>query len=253
MISAAWGGDMVLRFYSLLLAISFLAASQVAQAGSWKDDGYVPASGPWYVEGRLGVPFSGSMESQVSNTFGAAGDATLDYDFDEAYFGSLAVGYYFAPRWRVEAAFGLGHADDPSINFKVADPTNLFQGPVPSTGELDTVSAYGYLIRDFRRIRGITPFAGVGAGLVRYKPSNLRPVGSFFVLNDADTVASFAWLAGLEMPMSERVSLTVRYSGAYTDGPTFKDVRGGGILSVENSDFVTHYVALGVKLSLGAQ
>lgn len=246
------GGDMGLRFFGFLVAISLLAAGMPVQAASWKDGGYAATYSPWYVEGRVGVPFSGSMETEVSNTFGAAGDATLDYDFDEAYFGSLAVGYYFAPQWRVEGAFGLGHASDPSINFKVADPTNLFQGPVPSTGELDTVSAYGYLIRDFKRFRRVTPFAGIGAGLIRYKPSNLQPIGSFFVLNDADTVASFAWLAGVEMPVSDSVSLTARYSGSYAEGPSFTDVRGGGVLSVEASDVVTHYAAVGLKMSLGA-
>lgn len=242
---------MASRFFGFLTAVSFLAAGAPAEAASWKDGGHAPAYNPWYVEGRLGVPFGSSLEAEVSNTFGAAGDATLDYDFDEAYFGGLAVGYYFAPQWRVEAAFGMGHASDPSINFKIADPTNLFQGEVPSTGSLDTVSGYGYLIRDFKGFHGITPFAGVGAGLVRYKPSNLQPVGSFFAIDDSDTVASFAWLAGLEMPLSESVSLTARYSGAYSEGPSFKDVRGGGILTTETSNFVTHYVALGVKLSLG--
>lgn len=220
-----------------------------------KDGAYAPPAPfkPWYIEGRLGVPFSSDMEADASNTFGAAGDATIDVDYDEAYFGGIALGRYLTPNWRVEAALGFGRASDPTIDFKVADPTNLFQGPVPSMGSMDAFSGYGYLIHDFRNFGNgrIIPFAGIGGGFVRYSAEGLRPVGSFFVIDDSDTVASFAWLAGLEFPVSERFSLTARYSGAFTDGPSFTDTRGGGVQSVEADSFVTHYLAAGIKIPFG--
>lgn len=245
---------MLLRIFCAALSALLLGSVLPADAGSLKD---APRSGhgdQWYFEAKLGAPVEADPELDVRNSFGPAGDAIVDYDFNSGYYGSIAVGRYLTEKLRVEMELAGGSVSDPTLDFKVADPTNLFQRKVPTTGKIDAVAGTAYLIHDFPNLgTRVVPFAGIGARVIKFDVENLRPVGSFFIVNDQDTVFALAWVGGFDIPVNERVSFSARYTGTYNQGVSLTDVRGGGVLNADSSDFFIHFVSAGIKVNLGSK
>lgn len=192
----------------LLLAGALTAQGEERQAGSW----YTSLGIGWNYAERLHLEESSGV---------------IDFDFGLPA-ASLAVGWQRSDRWRfeLEAAY-LENA--PEVLFFRGTDLEL------DTAQKDRLATTAFsvnAIRDFRLGAAFRPYLGLGAG-----PANLDL--SFTAIDEVGDRASFidderwslAWqvIAGLTVPLGERLALGIEYRYWRAPDPGLEDLNGSGM------------------------
>ncbi len=227
-----------------------LGLSAAAYAGgSMKDP--VGDTRSWYIEGRIGAPIPQGIDVDTTSNI-AAGNGTLELDYDNGLGGGGAVGLYLAPRLRGEVEIGFFRAEDPTLNFKTGFAGNAFQGQtLASRGDVNIVSFMANVLYEFSHIaNSITPFAGIGVGLAHVDVENVAPAGAFFIMNDSDTVFNIAGILGLDVKLSEDKILTGRYTLLHTSSGEFQTTNGANTFTAEMESMTNHVFSVGLRIML---
>ena len=92
----------------------------------------------------------------------------------------------------------------------------------PLSGDLSSVAFMGNVLYEFAAGPSIRPYLGLGIGLANVVMTDLSLVGSTFI-DDDDTVLAYQFIAGVGIPLSPVLSLTVDYRFFATENPRFVD------------------------------
>ncbi len=210
---------------AVMMGCAFLALSAPAQAGDPRSEA-ATAEGATYLKLEGGYVLG--FDSDV--TGGPA--STVDVDGSWAVDG--AAGYYFLPKTRAEVSVGYTSQDVLGAS-----------GGFAAAGDLNALTAFTSIYRDFTPFQNIRPFVGFGVGLARLTPDyTLAGMGG---AGPSDSDVKFAWqgTTGIAADLTDTVAIETRYryisAGDYDFGPS-----GEG-------EFANHAFLAGLRYTLGGQ
>lgn len=183
----------------------------------------------WYVSGAGGASWlhDASIEAPGVN---------LDAEYDMGWTGLLGVGYGFGNNLRTELELGYRSNDIDSIS-----------GLAGSTGDAQASSAMINLLYDFANRSPLTPYLGVGAGMVNVDYDGVAPVAATTVSDD-DTVGAVQGIVGVDWAVADQLSVFGQYNYLHAFEPEVRTVANTPIdTEYQNSSFV-----VGLRYSFGA-
>jgi OmpA-OmpF porin, OOP family len=185
--------------------------------------------GRGYVAGAIGLSALQDVDAD-SNTFLARIDTKTEGSI------AVAVGRYFSDWLRGELEFSYASHDADSISGAAGN------------GDVTGLSFGGNMVVDFHLPdTKITPYAGLGVGMIRVNLDTVSPVGGS-ILDDSATVPYIQAIAGASYALSERLSAfgDVRFRGSQRLDMT---TRAGAAVSPNYSD---QRVMIGLRLKFPA-
>lgn len=169
------------------------------------------------------------------------GGSRVDLDFDTGFVIGGAIGYKFdtysfgRPRFEIE------------VNYRENDEDGGSSGGVRRSfsGDVTSIGVLANFLLDLGPVLGtrFNPYIGGGIGFANVY-SDIRYAGGS--LNDDDTVFAYQLIAGVDMPVTERVTFFVdgRYYG--TDDPGFRHSPAGGNLE---GDYEGYSINTGIRVN----
>jgi OmpA-OmpF porin, OOP family len=201
---------MQFRVFSTAMVLLLAATSAHAQKRPQYLDGL-------YVSGQAGInqtEESGTSRDSVTTKAGFARGAT----------GSVAVGYGLGNGFRGEVEAAIRQSTVNSLNNRRVDqvddglggtePADRDPGP---GGRVRTLSLMGNVIYDVPTSIGVTPFVGAGIGGARIEARSLGPDVRNAVASGSKIVPAYQGLAGVNVGVSDNVSVGVTYRYFATD------------------------------------
>lgn len=196
---------------------------------------YEVGSRAWYMEIRAGAPIP------VDHGFTSVATGAGEYKPSSGFHVGVDIGKYITDNWRAEL--------DISWNRGSKGNARLGGGPnIPHSGSVNTYSFLGNLLYAFETNSPLKPYIGAGLGLTVFDYNNLGATGGAFTINDSGTVFTAAFHSGLDYRMSDRMTLTSRYTIAWVDGDTYGTTVPG--LTVTTSSEVEHILGIGLRFDL---
>lgn len=211
-----------------LLAAASICFSTAAMANG-DDEGGSPLSG-WYLELQGGSWLGDDPSINIP------GVANGKYDADDVFTIMAAVGAPIAHNWRAEFNFSVTSGGD----------GNYFN--LPHSGSFEVYTLIGNAIYDFDMGAPIVPFIGLGAGVAIADVNNLGAVGGAFTTNDTDAAFIVNGLVGFNVPITETIALTARYTLGWMDSMSFRNTNGNPNSS--QSDQFVHAATGGIRINL---
>lgn len=191
-----------------------------------------------------------SMETQASLagtyvTVSVGGPFTTKQDFDDTLFGkgtyepdwglggTLEIGRYIGPNWRMGLELGFIRGFDGELKLKDLGITNKLDGH--SDVFTGLVHVY-YTICELDTFVGtVKPFVGAGIGFAHY---DVKEFGNGGPGDKTDTAFAAALHAGYDIKLRDGVTMTSRYSLGYTGEAEFGQVLNATTTKQEEIDFL---------------
>jgi OOP family OmpA-OmpF porin len=205
----------------------------------------------WYARGDLGYSVGGGLDIEnVEGGYqgGNNGPFGGDTDHEDNWMGSVGIGRAWENGFRLEGELAYRENE--------LDPT-----PTVERGETTATSLMVNAYWDFNRDGGWQPYVGVGVGAAEVEASASRgdpvpPPFDFIGFDEKDTGFAYQAMVGVNIPMSERLSLDLgyryfaapdlEYDGVYTtDSNTLDDIALA-------ADYDHHAVTLGIRWQFSA-
>lgn len=229
----------------------------------------LPAVGGWYLRGDIGYKFyqnpKGVLSDRSWGSFGNNGEFGSEKMQGAADFG-VGVGYKFNDYLRTDLTLDYetpakfrGQAFCQDVN----PPNNCPAAPSGrwENSERVKISAYSALANvyaDLGDFHGLKPYLGAGAGASYLRTSDVKSSAQDASTGNYPKGAgkwNFAWalMAGVEYPISDRLSLDLGYrylnlgdaeTGTVTANP------GGAVTKIKYEDIQAHEVRLGLRYYL---
>ena len=213
---------------SLLTAAALSFSTPAMAGGDFEEDAPPPES--WYFEIQGGAWLGEEPNISIQ------GLGSSNYDPDNVFTVMGAVGRSFAPGWRGELNFAVTSGGDGNVfGFR-------------HNGNFTTFTIIGNAIYDFDIGGPITPFVGLGAGVGITDVDNLGAVGGAFTTNDTDAAFIANGLVGFNVPITENIAFTARYTFGWMDSMTFANT--GGNPSSRQADQFIHAATGGIRINL---
>lgn len=197
------------------------------------------AAGMWqglYFEGRVGIPVPLDQEVFVS----AVGNG--DYDPDGGIAFGISVGRYLRSNVRAEIELSYIHAADGDLTFAGGGAA------LPFTGDATVIAVLFNVFYEFDVDWRMRPFVGVGVGLAHFDLDGFGAVGSAVLVNDSDTTFAAAFHAGVDVPIREGYTGTVRYTLGYTSEADFATTVPAITSSKDGG--IDHFIGFGIRVDL---
>ena len=211
-----------------LLAAASVCFSTTAMANGDVED--VPPHAGWYLELQGGAWLGEEPDITIP------GVATGNYDPDDVFTIMGAVGAPVAHNWRAELNFAVTAGGD----------GNYFN--LPHSGDFTIFTVVGNAIYDFDLGAPVVPFVGLGAGVAIASVDNLGAVGGAFTTNDTDAGFLVNGLVGFNVPITESIGLTARYTFGWVDSMSFRNT--GGNPNSRQDDQFFHAATGGIRINL---
>ncbi len=190
----------------------------------------------WYFELMVPVlPFGGANERE-GQLFGVSADIQLDCEGCAGL--QATLGGYIADNVRAEYQFTYLHVGVTSIE--------IFGGPFPIAGNIDVFTNMFNLLYEFQLDAGFVPFVGGGLGFSVIDPDNVGGFGTF--TNGSDIAFTAAVIVGIDVPITELVTFTTRYSLGYTSETEHSTTGAPGDYKLD--DEFNHLVSAGLRFDL---
>lgn len=170
----------------------------------------------------------------------AAGVTNVDFDLGRPI-GTLAFGIETGP-WRFELDGGYRFNDAEVVFFGDG------RGDVaPNTDSgISARSLELNVIRSFE-LGGLRPYLGIGVGGARIDYELTEYITERLLLDDEDSVLSYQWLAGFELPLSRRLAFTGEYRSWFARDIELTDVAGAAFAT----DHQVRSATVGVRYRFG--
>ncbi len=178
-----------------------------------------------YVEMHLGTNLPAPVDVRMTNSIGAR--FTGDIDMRSKLGGVLALvhGYYPTRRIHLETSVAYGQFTNFTMRFKNGFAGNPDAGRKrDGTGQIHMFAATAAAFYDFPEVsETIVPFVGLGGGFAHMKQDGVGKKGGRFLISDSDTFGVLCLMAGVNITMTEKVDLSLRYSGIFRSEAEFND------------------------------
>jgi len=206
------------KFGRAAVLATLLASAAVGIA--WATEG-------WYARVDAGYSVDGALK--VSGG---------DLDFDNDWSGHAGLGYAFQNGFRLEGEGAYRQNDLSDI-----------------AGDVNATAAMANLYYDFNRDGAIQPYVGVGVGVAKIDVNGAA--AGLVSFDDNDTVAAYQGMAGVAIPLSERLDLDVGYRYFKAPEGSFNgrvsDGEGGFRPFTFDGDYEHQAVLVGLRYQFGAR
>lgn len=166
-----------------------------------------------------------------------SGSGVSDKAKFETGFGLLgAAGYAFDRNWRAEAELGFR-----------SNKIDTLAGGGGDGGHVNAWSLMGNVLYDVDTGSNWTPYLGVGAGLLKYSPSGMRPTATTS-LNDSDTNFAYQGILGIGYQFTPSTEFFVDYHYLRSLDPSVQSSNGTDL----DTKYRANTVMIGVRYSFGA-
>ncbi len=195
-----------------------LAAMMTAMAGVAHAEG-------WYGRADVGYSVAGALEVDTGD----------DLDFEDDWMAGLGAGYGFQNGFRLEGELSYRQNDFSDFD-----------------GDARALALMANLFYDFNRGGRFQPYLGVGVGGARVETEGLVGPLSW---DDDDTVFAYQGLAGVAIPLTERLALDIgyRYFAAPDVGFEAAFDTGDEIVTAPfDADYTHQAVTVGLRWQFGA-
>lgn len=184
-------------------------------------------SGTVYISGALGLAAASDIDAD-SNTFLAP------IDLETGHAAQIAIGRHFGEMFRGEIE--LSHTKHDADQIAGAQ----------ATGDVGSLALGGNFLADFHLPSDLTPYIGLGVGMVRVSLDGIAPVGGS-TLDDSATVPYVQGIVGVSYKLNDRVALfgDLRFRGTQRLDMT---TRAGATVSPNHSD---QKLMIGLRWRLG--
>ncbi|MEJ0059095.1 MAG: OmpA family protein [Terricaulis sp.] len=201
-----------------------LAALMAGAAGG------AQATEGWYGRADVGYSTEGDFDIEQTATFG--GGVELQGDWYEG----LGLGYAFDGPFRTE--------------LEISHRFNQFQerASVDDGGDVHVWAAMANLFYDFNEGGSFEPYLGFGIGVARVNANGhdaTVPQG----FDDSDTTYAYNYIAGIALPVTERLDLDVGYRAFYALNGSFA---GTGLGAPYGGDYDEQSVTVGLRWQFAA-
>lgn len=168
------------------------------------------AENPWYVAAGGTVSAQGDNAGSIANAPMPGLTIRLEEHYDPGVGGFFALGRT-AGRFRIEGE--LGYTRDTADRYTAIAPP---AGEILADIRSETLRAMANVFVDFE-LGGLEPYLGAGAG---YASTDLRVIGpravfpteqARLLIEDEDSGFAYQAMAGLSVPVNERLSFTLGY------------------------------------------
>ncbi len=206
--------------------IGILFAAVVATTSLPAKAFFEPDFDRWFLEARGGLGLPPSPKTD----FGANGG---EYEAGDGYTIAFAVGAHIAENIRTELEFGVTMGED----------GNFFIGatPIPHTGEAHVYSGMWNIMFELQiPNEHWIPYWGFGLGFAHFDIDNLG--GGGFQIDDTDTTFNASFIAGLDIPVNNWLTLTSRLTTGITTMAEF-DTTNPAIEVEKETQFYVFFTA----------
>ncbi len=151
--------------------------------------------------------FAGAGETDDTD-FAVLGTSRIDTEFDSTFTYGVAFGYALENGWRFEGELTRREADVDTHDLDGGGPI------AGSFGEGNSTALFANGFYDFRTGSRVTPYLGLGVGLVTVDYANFGVPG-LNALDDDDDVLGYQAIAGLAVKINDRLDFRgdLRYVG----------------------------------------
>ncbi|WP_026792687.1 outer membrane protein [Pleomorphomonas oryzae] len=223
----------------------------------------LPAVGGWYLRGDIGYKYyqapKGVLSDRTWGSFGNNGEFGSEKMQGAADFGA-GVGYKFNDYLRADLTVDY----ETPAKFKgqayctLAGPCGGGEWESSESAKITAYSALANVYADLGDFHGLKPYLGAGAGASYLKTSDVKSSAQDAFSGNYPAGKgkwNFAWalMAGVEYPLSDRLSLDLGYrylnlgdaqTGSVTANP------GGAVTHINYEDIQAHEVRLGLRYYL---
>lgn len=163
------------------------------------------------------------------------------YDPEEKFFINGAIGGYFRNNMRGDISITYAYGNNGAVTF----PGFV----VPHTGSISATTILGNIYYEFPAMMGNAhPWIGAGAGVTIFNYNNLGGPG--FQYNDSDTAGTVAAHLGVDVPLTEHIDVTGRYSLTWTGEHSVAATTVGPVPITVESQFNNIFM-IGLRLKFG--
>jgi len=172
-------------------------------------------------------------------------DQTGDYtlDFEDGFFTGGAFGFYLGDAFpqlgkgRIELEVGFRYNELKEAHFAT--------GTDPAYGEMTTISVMLNTLAEYRNYSPYyIPYVGVGVGFAHVAMIDTR-VGLSPMIDDESLQIAYQALAGVSIPLREKLALDCGYRFFSTLDPEFTDAQNRKV----NAEYGSHAIELALRLS----
>ena len=189
-----------------------------------------------YFEAHLGAP----VFRDYDFTFDLGGPPGT-YDPKEKFFINGAFGGYFRNNMRADVSVTYAYGNNGLVTFPGFT--------VPHMGSISATTILGNVYYEFPAMAAnIYPFVGAGAGATIFNYNNLGGPG--FQYNDSDAAVTLAAHLGADIPLTEHIDLTGRYSLTWT-GEHSVSATTVGPVPITIDGHVNNIFMLGFRVKFG--
>ncbi len=219
---------------ALTVAGSILAAAPALAADAAVGN-YEVGSRSWYAEIRAGAPIP------VDHGFNSPATGPGQYKPSSGFHVGVDVGKYITDNWRAELGLYWNRGSKGSARLGGG-------APIPHSGSVNTYTFMGNLLYAFHTGSPLRPYVGAGLGFTHFDFNGLGATGGAFTITGSKTVMTAALHTGLDYKLSERTTLTSRYTLGWVDGGGYATTIPG--LTVTTSSEVEHILGVGIRFDL---
>jgi len=216
---------MVVRRFSICLALAALAATAAGGARAQTPGWYVGGEGAW-----------SHLNDQNATATSPGTSTPLKIHPSEGFAAGVNGGFEFQSGLRLEGELVYRRHDETSAtNAGVTGPTH---------GNIDNLAIMGNAYYDFNNATRFTPYVGAGVGAARLHLDDFNSVGTPG-LSDDNWQLAYQGIAGVRYTIDPNWSASLDYRYFGTTDPKFTGTVGG-VPSSLKTDYRTHNVMLGV-------
>ncbi len=228
---------------TLFLALLASGSAPLSSAAAHAQD--ATAADGWYAAGSATISLLNDTAGTIANAPMPGSTVRLENTLETGFGGQLALGHRFGS-FRLEAEIGYTHNTQDRY-IAIVPPTGSIPADVSDDALRGMVNGYYDL-----SYGPAAPYVGAGIGLASVDIDFFAPRAPFpaeaprQLIKDGDTRFAYQLIAGVAVPVSQGVALTLQYR--WFDAGTVEalDVRGERI----TRDHAGHNVDIGIRIDL---
>lgn len=212
----------MIRILSISIALLFL----LAPGAIARDKGFY-----------VGLSAGGIVTAGDAENDSLAGN--FNFSYKPGYMGSLA----FGSRFDADSLIGEGRIElELGYRSNPLDQIEFSDGKFDAEGDASAVSLMLNTYGEYPGSSTLTPYLGVGVGVATVSLEGFALAGSA-VVDDSDSVFAYQFAAGIDWPLSERLTLDFGYRFFGTLDPELVDALGTTI----KTEYRVHGLQIGLR------
>jgi OmpA-OmpF porin, OOP family len=242
-------GKRRLRCSAFLAGASLFAGLPLHAGAAELNPQPLPPLEGWYISGSGTLSWLKDTSGTIANAPTPGNTVRTESAFKKGVGGQIAIGRAFGP-YRLEGEIGYTH-NKQNHYVAIVPPTGRIAADVKDDATRLMLNGYYKWPRPFQPCLkcAFEPFVGAGIGVTRVSIDFFAPRAPFpteaprQLIKDSDTRFAYQLMAGVAVPVSDRIALTLQYRWFDAGTVSGKDARGEAF----TRDHAGSHVDLGLR------